>query len=80
MAKSSICTASDTSHEVEAGAPGKEEEIEATPEMIEAGLDELWNHNIMEPRHDEMRIAVASIYRVMSEARPEPLCRSGRSE
>lgn len=36
-----------------------------TEVMIEAGLDEMWRHNIMEPIEDELRIAVSAIFRRM---------------
>lgn len=45
------------------------DEIEITPEMIEAGLAELWNHDITEPREDEMREAVRSVYSAMHKSR-----------
>ena len=41
-------------------------EIEITPEMIEAGVEELYCHDITEPRKDEMCEAVANVYRVMA--------------
>lgn len=49
----------------------KEDEIEITPEMIEAGLDELYNHDITEPRKDDMRLAVRSVYSAMYEVLAE---------
>lgn len=51
-------------------------EIEITPEMIEAGMEELFRHDIQEPCEDEMREAVAAVFRVManleSNAEPKP--------
>jgi hypothetical protein len=46
-----------------AGAP--EQEIEVTPEMIEAGLATLYEFDITEPFESEMREAVAAVYRAM---------------
>ena len=43
--------------------------IKITPEMIEAGLTELWTHPITEPTEAEMREAVASVFRAMIAAR-----------
>ena len=44
---------------------------ELTPEMIDAGVEELYSHDITEPRLDEMREAVAAVYRVMVAAETE---------
>jgi hypothetical protein len=50
--------------------PAREnQEIEVTPEMIEAGLDEIWNHPIMEPTESELRVAVEGVFRAMIRAR-----------
>jgi hypothetical protein len=46
-------------------------EIEITPEMIEAGLDELWNHSITEPTEREMRAAVKAVFLAMIAAHPK---------
>jgi hypothetical protein len=43
----------------------KTEEIEITPEMIEAGFGELCCHDITEPRDDEMREAVRCVFLAM---------------
>jgi hypothetical protein len=50
-----------------AGAP--EQEIEITPEMIDAGLSVLYRFPITEPVESEMREAVAAVYRAMSNIR-----------
>jgi hypothetical protein len=50
----------------EAGAP----ETEITPEMVEAGLEELWAHPITEPTEAEMRIAVTCVVRAALSSRP----------
>ena len=52
----------------EAGAP--EAEIEVTSEMIEAGLDTLYEFDITEPREAEMRKAVTEVYRTMVRTGP----------
>lgn len=41
------------------------DEIEVTPEMIEAGVERLYCFPITEPDEDSMRAAVAEVYRVM---------------
>jgi hypothetical protein len=46
-----------------AGAPANE--IEITPEMIEAGLEALYRFPIEDPFESEMRKAVAAVYRAM---------------
>jgi hypothetical protein len=45
------------------------DEVEVTSETIEAGLEEIWRHDITEPVAGELRAAVAAIYRAMREAR-----------
>jgi hypothetical protein len=40
-----------------------ETEIEITPAMIEAGLSKLYEFDITQPDPDELRIAVAAVYR-----------------
>ena len=42
-------------------------EIEITPEMIRAGLDELYGHPILEPSPETMAIAVEAVFRRMME-------------
>lgn len=42
------------------------DDIQVTPEMIEAGMEELFCHDIQEPYEDEMRKAVAAVFRVMA--------------
>ena len=49
-------------------------EIEITPEMIEAGLGALFRFHISEPDDDEMREAVAAVFRSMIRVASE--CRS----
>lgn len=44
---------------------GEKEEIEVTPEMIEAGVDELYRHDILEPKRVEMKVAVSEVFRAM---------------
>jgi hypothetical protein len=44
-------------------------EIEITPEMIEAGLNALYGFPITEPFESEMREAVATVYRAMNNIR-----------
>ena len=51
--------------------PTLTDEIEITPEMIEAGLSELWNHDITEPRESEMREAVRAVYFAMRTSREQ---------
>lgn len=46
-------------------------EVEITPEMIEAGLRALYTFRITEPDEDEMRSAVAEVFKMMLEAQPE---------
>lgn len=41
------------------------EEIEITPEMIEAGVDELYCFDMQRQDDDEMREAIASVFNVM---------------
>jgi hypothetical protein len=50
-----------------AGAPANE--IEITPEMIEAGLNALYGFPITEPFESEMREAVVSVYKAMNNIR-----------
>ena len=40
--------------------------IEVTPEMIEAGVDELYRYGPSEPFEEKMKKAVAAVYRVMA--------------
>ena len=44
-------------------------EIEVTPEMIKAGVDELYGHPIMEPNDEVLAEAVKAVYCRMLEAR-----------
>jgi hypothetical protein len=53
-----------------------ENQIEITPEMIEAGLNRLYEFHITEPDSDEMRDAVAAVFRAMTAASE---CRSTTS-
>lgn len=41
-------------------------EIEITPEMIRAGVDVLWDFDLMHPTEDELQKAVGAVYRAMS--------------
>ena len=45
------------------------EDVEVTPEMVEAGLEEMWGY--LEPDQERMREGVAVIYRAMERARRE---------
>ena len=45
--------------------------MEITPEMIEAGLNSLYEFHISEPDRDELREAVAAVFRAMIEAASE---------
>jgi hypothetical protein len=60
-----------------AGAPVNE--IEITPEMIEAGLGALYGFPITEPFESDMREAVAAVYRAMCSIRM-PLHKSFHKE
>jgi hypothetical protein len=46
------------------------DEIEVTPEMIEAGVEDLWSVTC-EPSELEMRNALIKIYRAMHAVRPK---------
>ena len=46
------------------------DDVEITPEMIEAGLEELYRHGPAEPFDETMREAVAAVYRVMASVSP----------
>ena len=48
--------------------------IEITPEMVSVGLRRLYQFHITEPDENEMRNAVAEVYKVMCDARLR--CRS----
>lgn len=48
------------------------DEIEITPEMIEAGLEALYGFPITEPTEAEMRVAVAEVFRTMARLRRPP--------
>jgi hypothetical protein len=58
-----------TDRPVHMGGNSPTEECEITPEMIEAGLDELYSHDITEPRRAEMREAVRAVFAAMCAAR-----------
>jgi hypothetical protein len=58
-----MCDVKAVDSEELAGAP--EHEIEVTPAMIEAGREALYDFDIMEPYEEEMRKAVAAVYRAM---------------
>lgn len=49
----------------EAGA----RDVEVTPAMIDAGLSKLYEFDFTQPDPDELREAVASVYRAAHEAR-----------
>lgn len=49
------------------------DEIKVTPEMIEAGVEELWLHDITEPTEGGLAIAVDSVFRVMLSRRDREL-------
>jgi len=51
------------------GAAGPEHEIEVTPAMIEAGVNELFGFSITEPSELEMREAVKAVYTIMESRR-----------
>lgn len=56
-----------------------EEEIEVTPEMVEAGLSRLFRFHISEPDEDELRVAVAEVFKAMAQVLPaRPLATSTR--
>ena len=61
-----------------AGGVPATDEIEITSEMIEAGVDELYCFDITEPRLNEMRIAVAAIFRRMSKVAAKTLLEARR--
>jgi hypothetical protein len=44
------------------------EEIEITPEMIEAGMNVVWKTDIMDPREPELRAMVRNIFTSMLSA------------
>jgi hypothetical protein len=44
----------------------KPDEIEVTPEMIEAGYQELMYHPIMDPDEESMKIAVREVFVAMT--------------
>jgi hypothetical protein len=46
------------------------DKVEITPEMIEAGLAELYRHDITVPFRAEMMVAVKQVYRSMCSVRP----------
>lgn len=50
------------------GAP-EMDEVEITPEMIEAGLEELYKHPVMEPDDGTMREAVKCVFKRMMASR-----------
>lgn len=53
-----------------ADRPARElEEIEVTPEMIDAGLTEIWRHPITEPDRDVLWEAVSCVLRAALRAR-----------
>jgi hypothetical protein len=41
------------------------DEIEITPEMIEAGVEELYSHPILQPDDQSMALAVSAVFRTM---------------
>jgi hypothetical protein len=41
------------------------EEIDITSRMIEAGVEELYSHDITEPKREEMREAVRAVFSAM---------------
>jgi hypothetical protein len=43
--------------------------VEVTRDMVEAGVDELFRHPIMEPDESAMRFAVEQVYRAMEVVR-----------
>jgi hypothetical protein len=47
----------------------KPDEIELTPDMIEAGAECLITHPIVYPSEEEFKIVVADVFRAMLEAR-----------
>jgi hypothetical protein len=57
-----------------------EAEIEVTPEMIEAGLDELWSHDLCEAGREEFRTAALAVFRAMMSAHERERRRSGLSQ
>ena len=68
MPSPSICSAPEPSSE--AGAPA-EDEIEVTPEMIEAGVDVLWKSGSVEiPMDGVDQALVQKIFSAMLRARP----------
>lgn len=46
-----------------------EDEIEVTPEMIEAGIEAMWRHDVYEFNRDDWRDAVREAFRVMASLR-----------
>jgi hypothetical protein len=45
-------------------------EIEVTPEMVEAGLEELYKFPIIDPWEDQLREAVTRVFLAMSRVQP----------
>ena len=53
-----------------AGAPGRNEEIEITPEMIEAGVEAMSKHYYPHVEDDPWEEQVVSIYLAMDKLKP----------
>jgi hypothetical protein len=67
-------------HGTGAKSVSTETEIEVTPEMVEAGLNELWSHDLCEARKEEFRVAVVAAFSAMMSAHERERRRSGLSQ
>ena len=60
---------------MEKSIEGKGEDIEITPEMLEAGANCLLEHPIIDPSAEEMKIVARDVFRAMVGARPKMVIR-----